>query len=424
MYTDVPAIELGAGDYSTESFRQYDHNPPAELNQCWRSTDSHLYSPVSFQPYQTDTSAHLANMQKRILNLSNAASGDGRSPFFRNSLEDSPTFGLAALRKMRPMSPNRSWGGSLSSTNSTSSDCAFSPDISRHHASLFCNDLNSQASFGSPYPVPFVHSYYSYSSQESCSGPLETSPRARQQAHACTMKELQYNPDPENDEILDTGRIVVNQTRPELTPLTPESCCLASSTPSRSEYDDSRKDASDQTTPDSGREMKSPSSRCQRTRRFSSNKSHPARSPTLSRVPFMKPTMADHRILKSSHRQVNSTKKRQRLCREADPTVRTAAVARSFAPSRITAAKAASLPKTNGSATYLLNIYSLASIAAMLHLASQPLLLTWVETKHSMISIAKTSSPSITGECILRGHQPTSRHPRKPMLILRMVWRK
>ena len=313
MYNDVPAIELGTEDYSIASFPIY--APSEELSQYWRSIDPSLNSRRSFDTYRTDTSAHLVNMEKRLLNLANSAYGCGRSPILDIPEEESPKLGLStiwgsggeAFRTMRYMSPNGPWG-SLSSTNSTPSDYAFSPDVSRHHASLFRNDHDSQASFGSPYPAPFSQSQYSYSSQGSYYGHVVSSPTPTEQTVACSMKELQYTPDPENQEILEDSDCIKLETgRPDKMGPTPESCFLAVDATSRSEYDDSMKEEDDEKSIDSDIDPEYSPSKPQSTRRMSNNK-HPARSATLSRDSFVRPTIDGNRILKSSQRQITSTK--------------------------------------------------------------------------------------------------------------------
>jgi hypothetical protein len=314
MYNDVPAIELGAEDYTIENLSPYPAS--AELSQYWRSVDPGLNSWRSFDTYQTDTSAHLVNMEKRLLNLANSAYGCGRSPPFEVSQEQSPRLGLStmwgpggeALRTMRYTSPNGPWGGSFSSTNSASSDYAFSPDVSRHHASLFCDDRTSQASFGS-YPVSFSQSQYGYSSQSSRSGHVVTPPAPGEPTIACTMKELQYTPVPENEDGLEEADCIkIESVRPERMAPTPESCCLTIDTPSRSDYDDSMKDEVEEKSIDSDIDPEYLPSRSRPTRRISSDSRHPARSPTLSRDSFMKSTIENNRVLKSSQRQTTSIK--------------------------------------------------------------------------------------------------------------------
>ncbi len=237
MYTDVPAIELGTGDYSVENFHPY--SPSAELAQCWRAIDPGLNSGRSFDAYQTYRSAHIVNMEKYILNLANSAHGCVPSPLVDASKEDFSQFGRGVVwgsgsdahRAMRYMSPSGSWGGSLSSANSTSSDYAFSPDVSRHHMSLYRDDLDSQAPFGSPYPVPYSQPHYSYGSPAAYPGHAIASSAAGDHAVACSMKELQYTPDLEHDDIQGDSDCIKIEPRPEKMAPTPESCSPATETP-------------------------------------------------------------------------------------------------------------------------------------------------------------------------------------------------
>lgn len=313
VYTDVPAIELGTEDYSVENFPSY--SPSAELAQYWRSIDPGLHSRRSFDTSQFDTSAHIANMEKRLLNLANSAYGCGRS-LVDASKEDPSQFGQSTMwgsgsdapRAMRYMSPSGSWGGSLSSTNSTSSDYAFSPDVSRHHVSLYRDDLDSQVSFGSPYPVPYSQTHYSYASPGSYAGNTMASSAARDQAIACSMKELQYTPDPEHDDTQGDSGCIKVETRPEQMAPTPESCSPATETSSRSDYDDSMKDEEDEKGVDSDIDPEYSPVKSRSARRFSSSSKHPTRSPTISRKSFMQPTTDNNRVLKSSQRSTISTK--------------------------------------------------------------------------------------------------------------------
>ncbi len=314
MYTDVPAIELGTEDYSVENFHHY--SPSAELAQYWSSIDPGLNSRRSFDTYQTDRSAHILNMEKYLLNLANSAHGCGPSPLVDASKEDFSQFGPGAVwgsgsdahRAMRYMSPSGSWGGSLSSANSTSSDYAFSPDVSRHHMSLYRDDLDSQAPFGSTYSVPYSKTHYGYGSQGSYPGHAVASSAASDQAVACSMKELQYTPDPEHDDLQGDSDCIKIETRSEKMAPTPESCSPATETPTRSDYDDSMKDEEDEKGVDSDVDPEYSPLKSRSTRRFSSSNKHPTRSPTLSRRPFMHPTTENNRVLKSSQRPTISTK--------------------------------------------------------------------------------------------------------------------
>jgi hypothetical protein len=327
MYNDVPAIELGAEDYSTENYPPY--APSAELSQYWRSIDPSLNIRRSFDASQTDTSAHLVNMEKRLLNLTNSAYGCGRFPALEVSQEDSPRLALTtiwgpgseALRSIRYMSPNAPWGSSLSSTNSTPSDQAFSPDVSRHRASLFRDDFDSQASFGSPYTMSYSQSQYSYTSYGSHSGHTVASPAPIDQAVACTMKELQYNPDLEAEEILEESDCIkIESVGPVKMAPTPESCYHAIDTLSRSEYDDSMQDE-DEKSIGSDIDPDYCPSRSQPARRTSSSIKHP-RSPTLTRGFVAKSTLEHNRILKASQRQSTSTKNKTKTVSRRRPSTK------------------------------------------------------------------------------------------------------
>jgi hypothetical protein len=316
MYNDVPAIELGADDYSIENFPPY--ASPAALSQYWGSIDPSFSSRRSSDTYQIDTSAHLVNMEKHILNLANSAYGHGHSPAFDVHEKESHRFGLnatwgsggEALRSMRYMSPNGPWGGTLSSTNSTPSDYAISPNVSRHHASLFRDDSDSQMSFGSPYPVPLSHNQYNYTCQGSYPGRFVASPTSRDQAVTYSMKELQYTPDPQNDDSLeeDSDCIKVGPARPETTATTPGSCCFAIDTSQSSEYDNSIMDEDDEKCADNGDDPAYSPRRSAATRRRSSSNKQQQRSPTNSRHSFMKPAVEGNKVLKSSQRQIMATK--------------------------------------------------------------------------------------------------------------------
>ncbi len=308
MYTDVPAIELGTEDCSVENFHPY--SPSAELAQYWRSIDPGLDPRRSFDTYQTDRSAHRVNMEKHLSNLANSVYGCGASPLVDASKEDYLQFGPGAVwgpgsdahRAMRYMSPSGSWGGSLSSTNSTSSDYAFSPDVSRHDMSLYRDDLDSQAPFASAYPVPYTQTRYSYNCLDSYPGHAVASSAASDQAVACSMKELQYTPDLEHDDIQGDSDCIKIEMRPDNTAPTPESWSPATETPTRSDYDDAMKDVDSDVDP----EYSPLNSRS--TRRLSSSNKHPGRSPTLSRRSFVQPATENNRLHKSSLRPTISTK--------------------------------------------------------------------------------------------------------------------
>ena len=314
MYNDVPAIELGAEDYSIENLTLY--TPSMELSQYWRSIDPGLNTRRSFDASQTDNSARLVHMEKRLLNLTNSAYGFGSCPPLDVSKGDSPRLGLTTiwgsgsegLRSMRYMSPNAPWDDSLCSTDSSPSDHAFSPDSSRHRTCLVRDDFDSQISFESSYPVSYSHSRYSCTAFGSHSGHAVASLAAIDQAGACTMKELQYNPDLEAEEILeDDDCIKIEPAGPEKMAPTPESCSRAIDTPGRSEYDDSVKDEDEEKSLDSDIDPEFSPSRSQPTRRTSSS-SKQLRSPTLARGSVIKSTLGSNRILKPSQNHSTPTK--------------------------------------------------------------------------------------------------------------------
>ena len=320
MYNDVPAIELGAEEHSTENYPSY--APSAELSQYYQSIDPSLNMRRPFDASQSDTSAHLVNMEKRLLNLTNSAYGCGRFPTLDVSEEDPRRLALTtiwgsgneAVRNMRYMSPNMTWGGSLSSTNSTASDQALSPDVSRHCASLFRDDYDSQRSFESPYAVSYSQSQYSYSSCGSHSSHhTVASPPPMDQAVACTMKELQYNPDLETEEVLEESDCIkIEPFGPANMAPRPESCCLAIDTSSRSDYDDSMQEDDDEKSIGSDIDPDYSPSRAQAARRASSSNKRP-RSPTLRRGSTIKSTLDSHRITKPTQRQTMSSKNKTKI---------------------------------------------------------------------------------------------------------------
>ena len=326
MYNDVPAIELGSEDYPAERFPLY--APVAESSPYLMSVDPGLTSQESLSTCQTNTSAHLVNMEKHILHLANSAYGYGLSPVFNMSNEDSSSFGFntrwgsedEAHRTMRYTSPNGSWRSSLSSEYSTSSDYAFSPDVSRPRTSLYHDDLDSQVSSGSSYLVPFSQTQYSYTSHGSCSGRVIDSAAPRDQAVACTMKELQYNPDPENEDILENRDFnTMENSRPQKIVATPEGCFLATETPSRSEHEDFMKDEDDEQSTGSDVDQEYSPARAGSTRRVSPSNKRPARSPPVSRQSFMRPKIDDNRVLKPSQRPSMSTKSKTKTVSRRRP---------------------------------------------------------------------------------------------------------
>jgi hypothetical protein len=121
------------------------------------------------------------------------------------------------------------------------------------------------------------------------------------------MKELQYAPDPQNEDNAEDSDCIKIEARPGKMAPTPEVYCLALGTPERSEYDDSIKDEDEEKSIDSDADPAYSPSRNQSTRRISTSSRYPARSPTLARTHFLKP-MEGNKVLKSSQRPNSAAK--------------------------------------------------------------------------------------------------------------------
>jgi hypothetical protein len=128
VFHDVPAIEWGGGTLITDPFLSSD--------------PSHDFAMTadSFDPVNAHSAAHMVDMQRHLRQLTNSFNGYGGLSPIKIPEHDFARLGINPpqdFRSMRYMSPGGPMGGSLSSTDSTASDGALSPDVARNPAKLY-----------------------------------------------------------------------------------------------------------------------------------------------------------------------------------------------------------------------------------------------------------------------------------------------
>jgi hypothetical protein len=144
------------------------------------------------------------SLKRQISDLANSASGHGNPSSTTQLGYELSNLGLQApfssvsqgFHTLRYMSPNGPLGGSLSSTASTASECASSPDAAKHLAKPFCLPYETQEIFGSP-TQDEGFAFGNWMPQNPYEYSTIHSPPAYSNHAACTMRDLEYRRDPE-----------------------------------------------------------------------------------------------------------------------------------------------------------------------------------------------------------------------------------
>jgi hypothetical protein len=204
LYNDVPPIECGDGSLITDSFAPIPYSE--EYNDRWRFLDPSLWSHQSIEPPDDVSRAHLVSLKRHLSDLTNSANGLGiLSPtnmldheFAHLGLQTPFSSDPQGFHGLRYMSPNGHFGGSLSSADSASSECASSPDAARHSAKPFYAQYDSQEIYSSP-TYDDGASFGSWEAQKAYHQGIIHSPSPFDSRTACNLKDVQYTPDPDLD---------------------------------------------------------------------------------------------------------------------------------------------------------------------------------------------------------------------------------
>lgn len=214
MYGKMPVVNIHR-EYHHDTFLPYDLSL-ATGHKAYPMEDPGTHRTPG--GYLTDTSVRLDNMRRYLAGLDSFAYGDQSSverPFpdgqecaGLDSLDEYWDGGFDALESMRYMSPNGPWGGSLSSTNSATSDSAFSPTLERSRTAL----LHDEVDFNPPmceshYDLSGAPPHSLYLEQASISGPLAASPVETEPTMGCSMREIQPGPDLHEEDMV-SGAVV------------------------------------------------------------------------------------------------------------------------------------------------------------------------------------------------------------------------
>ena len=333
VFHDVPAIEMGAGESNLESSSSY--GSLSDMDPQWRQYEPYLTPIHPSSIYSADISAQQVNMEKRMQNLSNPACGNGHLSgvdVFR--LEPYRSHDSQVWRSERPRSPlQHRWSCSSSSTKSGTSDYTLSPDINRHHSTPFSDDIDPQTTADLHHSLSLAHDPFSYASHGSWPAHMPGSPAPVNMALACTMKQVQYDPDPELESL--PGQYEGIKTEPagsERLALTPVSLLHDPSSPGPSDYDESIKDEDeDEEIVDSGIDSEYSPKVNSRGRRCSGNKPV-VRSLPVSKKSILKTKLGNDRIVKSSQRVPSHSHKKSKAAarRQSSASDRSETISRPF----------------------------------------------------------------------------------------------
>jgi hypothetical protein len=256
-YDDLPGIDEEGFAYNPLRTEMQQ----IAMNTYWATLDPTL-QPNQYTPEYSNIQP-ARHLQDMLDHLGNFANGYGypatlQIPNQAFSSLDIYTPWTEQYRNVRYVSPNGHPGSTLSSTGSSPSERAFSPDVSRYHAGP---SVPSQIA-SNVFPFPAVELSYignnnnSWSQRSTFVGGLASPCPSSHASAACNLKDLQFVPDSsmEEDHFDSVDTIRVKMNIPEELVLSPEVGSPADSGigPSVDDHDDvSIKDEDDDIAPES-----------------------------------------------------------------------------------------------------------------------------------------------------------------------------
>ena len=302
-----------------------------EYSDRWTSHHPSFWPHQSIKGGDEASTAHLVQMERRLHNLTNSANGHGsflpiKTPeheFSRLGIHSPLSASSQSLRGLRYMSPSGCFGGNLSSTSSdsTPSDGAASPDAAKYSAQLFHGHFDSHDTCRSPsYDGPGIGNWVPNSAY---THGLMESPSSFSHGAACNLKDLQYSPDVDLEDADDNDCIKVEVHGPE------EVAYAASFTDEALgesvEDDMSLKDEDEDNNPDQDSDQDPEYNPNRPQRRMSNQVKYPGRtSPKRTRSISNVVTLGETKISKPSQRKTTTGQGRGRTAGKgpSDPNKR------------------------------------------------------------------------------------------------------